>query len=267
MIRARIPKAREQAESANLTFPTPDDWKNIVHDAELTKVQENELAITIRRVLADIERYQARPPRNKLVPALKRLEKALGRIQYEMERSKDLMRYFLSNSSLQFIGESFTFTTLGQAIGKAVFPIDQDYVIQSMIEKNNFITMADLENQFRNDRKHLGLQHGGEVLKHFIGVIHADIKTWVELDRQNEGGRPADICRQYIIRRLAERSFFIIGKRATTTHGGAFTRLCTAVLPACGFRSKGIEKTIEAVLGKMGGQKAGKQVKRNARHK
>ena len=124
-----------------------------------------------------------------------------------------------------------------------------------MIEKHNVISIADLENQFRNDRRHLGLKYGGEILKHFTDVIHADFKSWVELDRLNEGGRPADIYRRYIIRRLAQRAPFIIGKRATTTHGGAFAKLCIAVLPACGFRSKGIEKAIEAVLGKMSGEK------------
>jgi hypothetical protein len=197
MTLAKSPKVRKRAKNVIFAFPALDDWKNIVRDLGLTKVQENDLDITIRHVLADIEKNRARPPRDVLVAALKRLEKVLGAVQSEMARSKDLMRHFLSNSTLQFIGESFTFTAVGQAIGKDVSPIGQDYSIQSMIEKHNVISIADLENQFRNERRHLGLKYGGEILKHFTDVIHADLKSWGELDRLNEGGRPADIYRRY----------------------------------------------------------------------
>jgi hypothetical protein len=255
MIPAKNTKSKSKAKDAVFAFPAPDDWKNIVRDLGLTKVQKNDLDITVRHVLADIEKNRAGPPRDILVAALKRLEKVLGAVQSEMARSKDLTRHLLPNSTLQFIGESFTFTAVGQAIGQDVFPIGQDYSIQSMIEKSNLVSIADLENQFRDDRKYLGLKYGGETLRHFIDTIHSDLKSWVELDRSNKGGRPADVYRQYIIRRLAERSPWIIGIRATTTAKGKFHKLCVAVLPACGFRSQGIEKAIEAVLKKMSGKK------------
>jgi hypothetical protein len=113
------------------------------------------------------------------------------------------------------------------------------------------MTMEDLEAYYCNERVVLGYQHGGEILKHLIDVVHADLKSWVERDRLNKGGRPASIFRQYIIQRLAERAPLIIGKRATTTAKGRFAELCLAVLPACGFHSEGMEKAIEAVLRKM----------------
>jgi hypothetical protein len=259
MTPAKNDKANIEARAALLAFPAPDDWKNIVHDLKLTKAQENDLEITIRYVLADIEKYQTikrkEPPRGILVAALKSLEKALGRAQSEMARSEELMNYFLPSKTLEFIGTSFTFTAMGQAVAKDVFPIDPDCAIQSMIERNNFITMADLERHFYNDRMALGYKHGGEILKHFIDVIHADLKSWVEFDKRNTGGHPADIYRQYMIQRLAARSPWIIGEEATMTAGGKFESLCVAVLDACKFSSTGIEKAIAAVLGKMKGKK------------
>jgi hypothetical protein len=267
MTPAKNAKADIEARAALFAFPAPDDWKNIVHDLKLTKAQENDLEITIRHVLADIEKYQARPSRNNLVPALKRLEKALGPVQDEMARSKDLMRYFLPSNTLEFIGESFTFTAIGQAVAEEVFPIHLDHEIQDMIEKNNSITMAGLEKYSRGDRVALGYKHGADILKYFLDVIHADLKSWVELDKRNPGGRPADIYRQYIIQRLAARSTWIIGKEAATTAGGKFENLCVAVLPACGFTSTGIEKAIAAVLGKMKGKKDTERVMRKATSK
>jgi hypothetical protein len=253
-----------EAMAAQLTFPASDEWKDIVHDLELTKTQERELEITIQQVLAIIHGYQARPQRDTLVAALKRLEKTLNRVQYEMARSNHLMNYFLPSKTLEFIGTSFTFTAIGQAVGKDVFPMDPDGAIRSMVERNNFVTMADLERHFYNDRMALSYKYGGEILKHFIDVIHADLKSWVELDRHNTGGRPADIYRRYMIQRLAARAPWIIGKEATTTAKGKFVNLCAHVLPACGFSSEGIEKAIAAVLGKMKGKKGTNRVKRKA---
>src|SRR5271156_3153379 len=255
-------------ETAILAFPSPEDWNNIVHDLKLTKTQVEELEVVIRYVIATIETFRAGtdnlPQRRVRVAALNRLEEALGRVQSEMTRSKDLLNHFLPNNTVEFIGKSFTFTAIGQAVKKNVFPIQADYAIQSMLERNNFITLADLENHFSNDRIALGFQYGGEILRHFIDVIYADLKTWVELQRYDTGGRPVKTFRNVIIRRLAEASELIVGKRATTTPGGKFAELCIAVLPACGFSSEGIEKAIERVLEKTNGNK---KTKKRQKHK
>lgn len=221
-------------------------------------------------MLADIEKYLIKRkefPRETLVPALKRLEKALGRVHHEMMRSKHLVDNFLPSKTLEFIGTSFTFSAIGKAVAKDVFPMDPDGAIQSMVERNKYTTTADLESHFYNDRMALGYKYGGEILKHFIDVIYADLKSWVELDRRNRGGRPADIYRQYMIQQLAARSPSIIGQEATTTAGGKFEDLCVAVLDACGFCSTGIEKAIAAVLKKMNGKNDTKRVKHKAKSK
>jgi hypothetical protein len=271
MTPAKNTKADIEARAIQLAFLLPDDWKNIVRDLKLTKAQENELEITIRHVLADIEKYLAikrkQLPRDILVAALKRLEKALGKVQSEMVCSELLMSHFLPNKTLEFIGEPFTFTAIQKAVTKGIFTILFDDDVQNRIERNSSMTMADREERYRNERVGLGYKHGAEILKHFIDVIHADLKSWVELDRRNTGGRPADIYRLYMIQRLAARAPWIIGKEATTTAKGKFENLCVAVLPACGFSSEGIEKAIAAVLGKMNGKTDTQQVMRRVRSK
>ena len=267
MTSAKNTKADIEARASLLAFPAPDDWKNIVHDLKLTKIQEQELGITIRQVLATIHRYRARPQRDTLVAALKRVEKALGDVQYEMARSQHLMNDFLPNKTMEFIGTSFTFTAIGQAVGEDVVPRDPYCAIQSMVERNNFVTVADVESHFHSDRMALGYKYGAEILKHFIDVIHADLKAWVEADRSNIGGRPADIYRRYMIQQLAARAPWIIGKEASATAKGKFVGLCVEVLPACGFSSEGIEKAISGVLEKMTGKSGKKQTKRKVRSK
>ena len=92
-------------ETVIFAFPEPGDWKDIVLDPKLTKTQERELEITIRHVLANIESYQVvknkLPSRGELVAALKRLEKALGRLQYELKSSANLMEHFLPHNTVE----------------------------------------------------------------------------------------------------------------------------------------------------------------------
>ena len=51
MTTAKNPEAKNEAKDFVFAFPKPDDWKNIVHDLKLTKIQERELEITVRHVL------------------------------------------------------------------------------------------------------------------------------------------------------------------------------------------------------------------------
>lgn len=290
MTPAKAPHAESDDTAVTLAFPKSDDWKNVVHHLKLTRTQKRELEITIRRILADIESFRLakskETPRDVLVAALKRMEKALAVVQAEMERSEHLMKQYLPSSTLEFIGKSFTFTAIRQAVTKGVSaPIFEHDLAETIGNddltpdsgsfsaapiparshvsnearsrrsrtplRTHSVTMEDLEAYYCNERVVLGYQYGAEILKHFVDVVHADLKSWVDQDRHNKGGRPGNILRQYAIRRLAERAPLIIGKRATTTAKGKFSELCVTVLPVCGLRSEGLEKAIEAVLRKM----------------
>jgi len=247
-----------QEETVIFAFPKPGDWKDIVRDLKLTKTQERELEITIRHVLANIESYQVvknkLPLRGELVAALKRLEKALGRLQYELKSSANLMEHFLPHNTVEYIGRSLTFSAMGEALKKDVFPEDFDLQLERISSEGKPIPLPFLEELFQPRRRALGLKYGHLILAHFIDQVYAPLKKWVALDKHNKGGRPPKLYRQFMIQRLAERSSWIVGRRATTTPTGKFAKLCIAVLPACGFDSEGIEKAIEGVLGRMKGQ-------------
>jgi len=283
-------------ETAMLGFSSPEDWKNIVHDLKLSKTQERELEISIRHVLADIGSYQVvknkLPSREELVAALKRMEKALGCLQCELKSSANLTEHFLPSGTTEYIGRSLTFSAIGEALGRDVFPEKFDLPLQRMIKSRKVAgrrhprtggadhpqtsagervrrrtwratkrsdqhgyDLPSLEDLSQPMRKTLGLKHGHLILAHFIDQVYAPLKKWVALDKLNKRGHPPNLFRQYIIRRLAERSVSIVGKPATTTPTGEFAELCIAVLPACGFDSTGIEEAVAAVLGKMKGQK------------
>jgi hypothetical protein len=84
---------------------------------------------------------------------------------------------------------------------------------------------------------------------HFVERVNQPIKTWFELDRRNRGGRPAkNLARDFLLFRLAEAAPAVIGRRPTATAGRRFVRLCAAVVVACGFDDRGIERAVEKAI-------------------
>lgn len=207
-----------------------------------------------RHAIEDLSEYQSRKgkeqPREVQVGRLERLEKALTNLQYEIDHSLHLMNNFLPNDVLGLIGRSFTFSTIGVALGRDVFPSRLDSIIKSRAIGAP-LTMADLENEGLVFGDALGLKHGHEILKHFIDSINRPLKDWIEHDRLNKGGRPADAVRTYLIYRLAEAAPTIIGKSATISTTGKFVELCSLALPACGVSATGIEKAVPSIVKRM----------------
>jgi hypothetical protein len=113
------------------------------------------------------------------------------------------------------------------------------------------VTLTSLEQDTHPMREALGLKHGHLMLTHFIERIRAPLARSIKLKSLDEGGRPADAVRRYLIHRLAEAAPEVIGKRATVAVTGRFADLCTAVLVACGLPEAGITKAIPAVVRKL----------------
>src|SRR5262249_27839443 len=235
-----------------VSFPDPESWANIVRDCKLTDAQANTLEITLKEALDNIERYyselQKRPSRDVLVTHLKRLEKALKRLQNECQDSAKLMEFFVPLDTLGFIGQSLTFSAMSEALGRDVFPKHYDFRIECKQSHGERITLASLEQDTRPTREALGLNHGHRILTYLIERIHGPLERWIELDRLNKGGRNPDPVRRYLIYRLAEAAPSILGKAASLSRTGKFVELCSAVLVECGLPESGIAEAVPTVV-------------------
>ena len=218
-------------------------------------MQERTLKNVLDSALDDIGRYHRKlknqPRRGILVRRLTRFTKLLGHVRDECARSVDVMQHFLPNETLAYIGQSLTFSAMSEALERDVFPRHFDLNIDRMRAGNESITLASLEQDTRPLREALGLKHGHLVLMHLIERMHTPLARWIELNRQNKGGRKSNALRSYLIYRLAEAAPDIVGKPASVSSTGKFVDLCTAVLVASGLPETGIAKAIPAVVSKL----------------
>ena len=242
-------------QKVEIKAPSSEDWDKIVHDLKLTPAQHQTLKNVLGSALADISRYRHKledePDHAELVRRLKRFAKFLRYLRDECGRTVHLMQHFLPHDALAYIGQSLTFSAMSEAVGRDVFPRHLDLKIERMRASEKPITLEFLEQDTRATRQALGLKHGNLLLAQFIEGVHAPLARWIELDRQNKGGRPANAVRNYLIYRLAEAAPKIVGKPASISSTGTFVNLCTAVLVACGLPGTGIAKAVPGMVSKL----------------
>jgi hypothetical protein len=235
-----------------LRFPPREEWQYILDDFALMPTQAETLKITLEEALDAISQYQAKlqsqPSRSDLVKGLRSFEKALRRLRDECRHSVDLMHDFLPHNTLGYIGESLTFSAMGKALGRKIFPNQFDTMIEVKKSLGERITLESMEDLSRPMREAVGLNHGHLILLHFIEQTHAPLARWIAMKNLDRGGRPTDVVRNFLIYQLAEAAPGIIGKRATVATTGRFVYLCTRVLVASGLPEAGIEKAIPPVV-------------------
>jgi hypothetical protein len=180
------------------------------------------------------------------------MAKVVGDLEYEIHRWKETMTDFLPLDTLEAMGLLMSYSAMEAALKRNIDSRDVKGEVELLAADGHEVRIAEIEElfEYRRQREALGLKHGPELLAHLVERIYGPIKTWIELDRRNPGGRPSNMVRDYLLRRLAETAPRIIRSRATATARGKFVRLCAAVFRACGVSNRGIEKAVERTLAK-----------------
>lgn len=96
-------------------------------------------------------------------------------------------------------------------------------------------------------RRAAGIQYGHVLLPELIRRIRQPISDWIA-EHVDKGGRPPDLRRRFIIRKLARHAPEIIGEEATATAKSTFMELCIAVCQEFDLPDTGIEDAVEREL-------------------
>jgi hypothetical protein len=233
--------------------PTPEEFDELVRDQRLDDLQAHELRLVLFHVDEDLKEYrnrrEARKPRKDLVRRLRSLADLLNYLEYEIDRSRNTAAEFLPLEVLEEIGLLMSYRGIETALNRKMHSRDLKSEIESLMMDDPNFRMAQLEERLEYERRTIGLKNGTELLAYLIKTINQPIKAWFDVDRLNQGGRPPKtVERDYLLLRLAEAAPAVIGKRPTATANGPFFRLCSAVVVACGFDDRGVERAVEKAI-------------------
>jgi hypothetical protein len=233
--------------------PTPEEFDVLVRDQKLDGLQAHELGLILYHVDEDLKEYrkrrEGRKPRRELVRRLKRFTDLLNNLGYEIDRWRKTMADFLPLDAQEEIGQLMSYGAIEAALSREIPSRDLKSEIESLTMDAPNFRMAQLEERLKYERQAIGLKNGPELLAYLIKTINQPIKAWFDVDRLNRGGRPPKtVERDYLLLRLAATAPAVIGKRPTATANGPFVRLCAAVVTACGFGDRGIERAVEKAI-------------------
>jgi hypothetical protein len=233
------------------TRPSTAAKAKIVRAFKLSDVQAHELRLVIDHFMADVDGYlqelERIPPRSERAGRLRRIEKALRRVKYEVEKSGKVLDHLLPFDQSERLGSKHTFTAISDVVGSPQAPPNVDAIVQDIITRDGRLSIQALETALEYKRRALGLKYPGAIFRAMINDLYAPLGDWVERDKRISGRKPL-IVRNRLIERLAEASEDILGARATSTAKGRFVGLCAAVLDAMKIPSDGVEKAVVAVL-------------------
>jgi hypothetical protein len=225
----------------------------LARDQKLDRVPAHELGIVLYHVDKDLEfrrkTFEGGQSRKELVRRLKRIAKCVNDLEFELHRWRNTINDFLPQDTRAEIGLLMSYSGMEAALNTEIRRHDLKSEVEDLAAEDPDFRMAQIEERLAPHREARGLEHGGEFFTHYIERINQPIKRWIELDRLNPGGRPLkNLARDLLLSRLAEAAPAIIGRRATATAGGRFVRLCAAVVVACGFDYRGIERAVEKAI-------------------
>ena len=250
---AKTPHAKRSAKSpARETIELPDEatLTELGRRLKLSTTQVVHLRITLQHVHADLADHQANrvySERTEIVRRLKLVETALADLNNACRQHAKHIGHFPSEF-LGGVGAMLTFVAMNDALGQDRVPRQVDRTIQECITAGGIRSVEQIESLTQPAREALAIQYGAELVPAIIARLHAPLKTWVDLNRLNRGGRKTNLARLYLVTCLAQSAPEIIRRKASRSQTGPFVRLCEAVLPACGIHAKGVEKVIERII-------------------
>ena len=237
----------------NVHCPSGDAWEQIIRDLKLGHKEASTLKEVVERAVIQIQAHQGKhfspDERKDLITRMRGLEKVLGKLLSEIDRSHHLMLDYLPYDFLTQLGTSSSTSFVKEVLGdKSISPrLDLDIQLQAQDPKS--INLAKVEEFSKPILEAIGLKSGPDLFRAYIRDLHESLRLWRIANGKQSSGRPSLFYRQYLILMLVAYAPDIIGKSAPKSPNGRFADLCVCVLPACGLSAKGVPKSIPGVIG------------------
>jgi hypothetical protein len=164
----------------------------------------------------------------------------LAKTRYYAETFEQGMEHWMPFDALEKIGLLSNFLNAEKIHGGNTYSARINQQIYEASLKGSPLSIEEIGEKLEVSLRSIGLLSGPAILKRFIQEIHDPLKNWVEMERSNEGGAPAQKTVRLVIYRLAWSAPEIIGSEAPISKNGRFVSLCAAVLRACGQPSDGV---------------------------
>lgn len=229
-----------------------DDWADIIQQCKLSAAQQAALRATLDEVADRCKDIGTAPADKDVKAALGKLDRAFDRLQ-RLLGSRDVVEALDVVETYGAMGHLISSTAaadLGDEANPEVPVVEIERLIAHKRFRQEPIRQSDLDQLCLLERQRQLNHCTKDAMLAAISHMRDPISTFLRVAGQDKGGNRPRTDREWLIFLLARDAPKIIGEEATGETGGAFFRLCTAVLGACGFDDKGYEDAVSRCLKK-----------------
>ena len=248
---SEVKKAGRRDQSVHC--PSAEALEQMIRDFKLGPREATALKEAIEKAVTHIQAHQEKhlspDERKALIVRMRNLEKVLGKLLYEIDRSHHLMVGYLPSDFLMKLGTRSSTAFVKEVLGDKSISPRLDLNIQLEIQEEKSINLAKVEEFSRPLLEAIGLKSGPDLFRAYIRDLHQSLQLWRITNGKQSSGRPSHSYRKYLILMLAVKAPEIIGKPAPKSPNGVFVDLCVRLLPECGLPAKGVAKSIPGVIG------------------
>jgi hypothetical protein len=216
----------------NFTLPSPKKLKDIGRELKLNDAQTRELEFVIRHAHADLDGFlrtrMTRADRARRLKQLKTFRGGLMKLASVIGETPEEIADFnetLPHQLREAIGLMASAELIWTVAGRRVCETGSDHV-----------------------RRSAGLTHGAAIFHYQLLKARTGADMLLDGAVKDPGGRSPDLVRNSLALMLARSSKGILGRRASGTAGGRFSKLVATVFVACGLADDGVEKIVERTI-------------------
>jgi len=125
------------------------------------------------------------------------------------------------------------------------YEIDTRWTRESSMREGPF---RGFEEEMLQRRIIMARQMAPKLLLELVRNLNDPLLRFLEIERQNRGGTPGKLYRNYVISELAPTYERIWGKSPTSTPGGPFVTMCEQILAVIGLDTEGADKAVPRIL-------------------
>ena len=239
-----------------IRLPNPDDRHEIDRTLHLDADGSEQLWRKVAQLVSDINRHEAFQAemaqgrsRKERLSYIKTLSSLLAKLESHLTDRDPNTDAVLRRQLGETIGELLSHRGFEQLIQTSPgyglssrFPSARED-----ISRDDGLYRA-YEQEMLPRRISLAQERTSRLLIALAHALNEPLARLLEIERQNKGGAPGKLYRNYVIQELAPIYQNARGKVPTTTPGGGFATMCELVLDAIGLETDGVEKAVGRVL-------------------
>jgi hypothetical protein len=237
----------------------PDDEAkaNIVAHLRLDRRQAALLWPAVERIADQIRRHgawRAQPnvgSRAEALRVLRRMSRQLRAVCDLLKGADETTDAFVRSACADVLGRLLSNTAMREVRGR---PFDlgsdpNDLVASARLHGEDIDRFLERESVFRRTR--IARREARGLLLGLLRAIDESIGALLAIERENRGGSPGKLYRNYVVQELAPIYRALWNEAPTSTSGGRFVLLCELVLEALALETDGVEAAVPRLLGRI----------------